>query len=239
MSKKLIRGTILTLSLAFIVLAACIAPAFATTSYDHSNAAGTTVINITGHQPPIQIEVHHTNRGDHGVRDGIELSLRATLGPLAGKWIYVAVMTDSQQGYEWEKVLMKNGAAENNILLVKSWELQVCRIGKTVFVYWTKPLTASITGMSPAGIPWATVFGASSVTLPPGCLLFSGYGAAQTGTGGPVIMPSGITWSYSYTRFDAHAVFLCPSWHYCGPAEDPSEPSSISTEVTLTYTQAD
>ena len=237
MKSKLALGTILALSLAFIVLATCVTPAFATTSYDHSNVAGSTVINLADHQPPIQIDVHHNDRGDHGVGDGIDLSLRATMGPLAGKWIYVAVMTDSLQGYEWAKVLHKKGASENNIMLVKPWEIQVCRIGKTAFAYWTKPLTASITGNSPVGTPWATILGASSVTLPPGCLLFQGYGDAETGTGGPFTMPSGVTWSYSYTSFDAHATFLCPSWHYCGTVGNPSTPSKIRTEATLTYTQ--
>ena len=68
MSKKLILGTVLTLSLAFIVSASCVAPAFALWAY-HDQAPMETeqrLLDRVHHQPPIKIAVNHFDGGDHG-----------------------------------------------------------------------------------------------------------------------------------------------------------------------------
>jgi hypothetical protein len=216
MKRKLALGTILALSVAFIVSAACVAPAFASvTSYAHACASGGTVIDIPGHQPATKISVAHYDGGDKGVADYLEVSTWQFFPPLNKfVWKTVAIVTDSPSTAAFLKDFVFAGlpGAPITFLLVKRCALQVYRIGKTVFAYWTVPIA------SPA------------VTLPPGCLLFRGYGCAQTNHE-VWKLPNGVTLTQDSVGFAAHATFVCLAWKYWGAVGD--EDTTIGTDVDL------
>jgi hypothetical protein len=234
--KRKVLGIALALSVAFIVLATGVAPAFANSflpGKDHTTASGTAVINIkvSGLTVPILINVYHFDKPtSHGVRDTIDINLKPIIGPYVGIWLPVATMIDNPAVVAWQAFFDTGGAAADNQLLVKPWELAVCRISKTVFAYWTKPVTASLTGLVPGGggLHWYDVYGVESVTLPPGCVVFQGYGSAKP-YNGEIKWIMDLTWTG--TSYDAKATLLCPAWHYCGPIGDPSYPTSITTDV--------
>ena len=165
MKKKIILETILALSLALIVSAAYMAPASAqVSSYSHACASGVALIDILGHQPPIAVTAVHYDRGDHGVADYLELSTLQYVPQLGSNmWVTNAIMTDSPSTAAFLRdFVFANLPGSVNILLVKSYQLQVYRMGKTVLACWTVPLTSS------------------QATLACGVLLFKGYGSAQT-----------------------------------------------------------
>jgi hypothetical protein len=226
MKKKLILGTILTLSLAFIVSAACVAPAFAVTTHqEHVNAGGQSVIDVPGHTN-IQVAVSHSNWGDFfaGSADRIQVFVSTGLAPPAPPFKYVAAYEDNPEriAFSWE---VGGGAIQ-----LKRGQLQIFRICKTVFIYWTVPLVLPATTTNPLGPP------TPAVTLPPGCLVLRGYGDAQVSE---IVMPfplSGWTSKYESTVYNAKATFICPGWHYCGPVSEAFTPTRMVTEGTITWT---
>ncbi len=212
MRKKIILGTILPLCLSFIVLAACVAPAFASTPfYDHASGGGAVIIDIADHQPRFKIELDHFDRGDHGVGDCIWVSSWQYVPPLGRSvWKPVAVVTDSPSIEAFNKDVLSAGF----VLLVKHWELQVLRVGKTVLAYWTVPI------VSPA------------LTLPPMCLLLRGYGLAQT-KHSVLTLPKGVTWTMDVTYFAASATLVCPAWKYCGAVGDQDTSMHIGLDMNV------
>jgi len=139
--------------------------------------------------------------------------------PLTGLPVFKTAVAyeDNPERYEWSALL----GSEHPRYLVKSWQIQVFRIGKTSFVYWTIPLVVPATGA-----PNPT----DEVVLPPGLLVLRGYGESESGQTPPPTHPTG--WlqfgtSDWYFRIDtasyytAHATLFCRGWRYCGPvAED-------------------
>jgi len=222
MKNKLIFGTILTLSLAFIVSAACITPAFAqVTYYAHANASGATIIDLPNHQPKTQIVVMHFDRGDHGAGDYLEVSTWQFVPPLGKSvWATVAIVTDSPSiaAFYRDFVFVGLPGVPVAVLLVKQCQLEVFRICKTVSAYWTEPITCP------------------AVILPPGFLLFSGYGSAQTASFVHKL-PNGVTLAVNNNvDYSAHAFFSAPAWKYCGPVGD--ESTTIDTNVDLHISHA-
>ncbi len=218
-TKRTLRlGTVLALSLAFVFSAACFAPAFAQVSYhDHASALGHTFINIANHQPQIQLVVVHFDGGDHGVGDYLEMDTLQSIPGHGNVWVPVAIITDSPSIAAFNKDFLYKGLPNaNNILLVKHCELQVYRIGKTVLAYWTIPVISPV------------------VTLPPGCLLFKGYGCAQTDQ---LVfhMPNGVTLTVDSVALAAHATFVCPVWKYCGNVGDGGTGISIADDWWTTH----
>jgi hypothetical protein len=225
---------VLALFVAAVILGACAVPALAQVTYlEHGNAGGNVVIDISSHQPAIRIRVLHYDWATNirGASDELTISLRVG----SSTWIPVAVMVDSPAQAKWEKELFAGLLTADNLLVVKNWELQVSKVGKIAFAYWTEPLTATITGTGPFG-PWAEVFGVSSVTLPPGALIIIGSGDAtlkQSIT--PV--PSGYTVQTDYKQYAAQATFVCPAWHYYGPIGSASAPTTFIPDITFTATK--
>jgi hypothetical protein len=223
MNKKVL-GIVLTLSLAFIVLATGSVPAFAspTTYINHFNAAvWSSVIEVPG-QPKIGLVCFHFDKGYVGRGDAIVINF--WVGP-PYFWMTVAGYSDSPSDVALEKMVSPSGAA---IYLVKPWQIQVCRLGKIVMAYWTVPLVAPATALTPA------------VTIPPGSLVLKGYGDVFHMTLGP--LPTGVPgWSVTYEgqNYAAHETLFCPGWHYFGPvATEPplgAGTPSISVEGTQTF----
>ena len=225
MRKKLILGTILTLSLVFIVSAACVAPAFAvTTQIEHDKGSGSSIIDVPG-QTQILVLAQHWGKSDFyaGKADRIALYVSTGLAPPAPPFKHVASYEDNPTRIAFSQKVDEGGSIQ--LHLVKRGQIQILRTCKTVIVYWTVPLVALATTTTP------------EVTLPPGCLVLRGYGdvKSRVSVGS---YPSG--WSYrleQQTGYDAKATLFCPSWHYFGPvAEPPNRSPSIYLEGTMTWT---
>jgi hypothetical protein len=219
MTKKKFLGIILTLSLAFIVSSACFMPVLAQVAYnEHASATGATIVNLATHQPAIKIIVAHFDAGDHGPGDYLEMDTLQTIPGVGTVWATVAVMTDSPSIAALNKDFIYAGlpGAPKNIMLVKHCELEVFRIGKIVFAHWTVPL--------------ATL----AVTLPPGCLVFGGYGNTQNSQ---LIfhLPNGVTLTVNSVGYTANAAFACPTWKYYGPVGDQSTTVNIAASWLITH----
>ena len=220
MTKKLFLGVILTLSLAFIVSAACFAPVFAQVAYqEHESAAGATIVNLATHQPAIKIIVAHFDGGDHGVGDYLEMDTLQNIPGVGTVWATVAIMTDSPSIAALNRDVIYAGlpGAPKNVMLVKHCELNVCRMGKIVFAHWTVPLVTSV------------------VTLPPGWLLFGGYGSIQNNQ---LVfhLPNGVTLTVDTVGYAANAAFACPTWKYFGPVGDQSTTVNTAASWLITHT---
>jgi hypothetical protein len=220
MNKRLFLGTILTLFLAVIVSTANVFPVLASvTYYDHANGGGRTIIDIADHQPRFQIYVAHYDGGDNGVGDYLEVDLWQYV-PQLGKfvWKVVAIVTDSPSIAAFNKDFVYAGlpGVPVTVLLVKHCQLQVYRIGRFVFAYWTEPIATP------------------GITLPPGCLLLRGYGDAQT-VHQVFSLPNGVTITVDAETLKAHATLVCPEWKHCGPVGDEGTTMNIGFDQWTTH----
>ena len=221
MNKKgRIFGPVLAGFLAVVVLATCITPVFAVTYTEHASVVGKTgVFNLPGgfYQTsptadpipiPVEITVAHYDEGDHGVRDNIMVYFvrpPSTQYP-SGYRVHVAWYSDTAESSELNAAIMYNPAQSKPfptlIDTLKPWQLQICKIGKTVIAWWTVPLVvpSQIWSGNPVPTP--------PITIPSGCLILRGYGDSQSssvpGTGRYTSV-----WTESY---DACGFLMCPSW---------------------------
>jgi hypothetical protein len=233
MKREFSLGVILTLFLAVLVLAAGVAPAFgSTTNHEYISTRGLIVVNIPDY-PEIQLICQHFDpNSDHGAANALFLFLRTKTGSFAP----TAVLSTTQERVTFQQNLFAGYPMGNNAILVDRCALQIYRIGKTVLAYWTVPIKGTITGNVPnTNIPWSTAIGVSSFEIPPGGMILNGYGTATTSTtSGP--LASGYTIVSHYNKlYDAHATFICPSWHYFGPVSDSVTPTvCTNTELVIT-----
>ncbi len=230
MKKNFATTAIFVLILVVIVSASSIAPALAAEpAVDHSNAVGSAVIDIAG-QPKIRFFVSHFDWGDNGApRDLIRIFI--WMAPL-NMYAPVAYFTDSSKSLEHYQLII--APYPTSLVLVNKWDIQVFRVGKTVFAYWTIPLAVpQETWIGPAGTqPIVT----PAFTIPPGGIIFKGFGDVQTGTG----TSSGLKYSQTtpWTGYYAHATLVCPKWHYCGDVgvSEGAYATMINTEMLVTTT---
>jgi hypothetical protein len=231
--KSLSVGAILALLLAIAISAASIAPSLAlTTNHEYISARGLIVINIPGHPEMELVCQHFDSNSDHGAANTLFLFM---LSP-KGAFVPTAVLSTTQERVTFQQKLFAGYPMGNNAILVDKCDLQIYRIGKTVLAYWTVPIEGAITGNVPGtSIPWATALGASSFEVPPGGMVLNGYGTATTSTATAPLY-SGYTIMSNYNMlYSAHATFICPSWHYIGPAADTPAPTvSTNTELVIT-----
>jgi hypothetical protein len=233
MKRKLFLEVFLALFLAVSVLASGIAPAFSsTTNHEYISTRGLIVINIPDH-PEIELICQHFDpNSDHGAANTLFLFMLTKSGTFAP----TAVLSTTQERVTFQQQLFAGYPMGNNAILVDKCDLQICRIGKTVLAYWTVPIKGTITGNVPhTNIPWSTAIGASSFEIPPGGMILNGYGSATTSTT-TAPLASGYTIVSNFNKlYDAHATFICPSWHYFGPASDTLTPSvCTNTELIIT-----
>jgi hypothetical protein len=127
---------------------------------------------------------------------------------------------DNPERYDWSGLL----GSTHQRFLVKSWQMQVFRIGKTSYVLWTIPLVVPATG-SPNPTP--------EVVLPPGLLVLRGYGDSMSSslppTGFLQFKPS--NWLYridTASHYTAHATLFCLRWRYFGPVGEDYAPMSVA-----------
>jgi hypothetical protein len=228
MRKKLVLGTIMTLSLITLVLAATVNTALAViTKTEHMKAAGTSIIDVPGH-PKILIVAQHMGQSDFykGDADRINLFVVFTT-PTGGTGLrLVSAYEDNPE--RWAFSQQVGGGPPGTRPLVEKGQIQIFRICKVVFVYWKIPLVMPAT--SAAGPLPAT----PEITLPPGLLVFRGYGDAES-SGGVANFPSGWKSTTETTGYDAKATLFCPDWHYWGPAAE-ADSAAILTEGTNIWT---
>jgi hypothetical protein len=222
MRKKLVLGTLITLSLITLVLAATVNTALAvTTKTEHMKAAGTSLIDVPGH-PKILIVAQHMGQSDFYKGDADRINLFVFFTTPSGGTGLRLVSAYEDNPDRWAFSNQVGGGPPGTRPLVEKWQIQIFRICKTVFVYWTIPLVMPATTTTP------------EVTLPPGFLVFRGYGDAES-SGGVVNFPSGWTSTTETTGYDAKATLFCPDWHYWGPAAE-ADSAAILTEGTAIWT---
>lgn len=229
MKRSLNVGVILTLLLAVTVLAAGVAPVFASTTYhEYLSASGAAVIDLPNHQPKMELLCQHfESSSDHGPGNNLFFMLWTKNG-----FAPVGILTTSPERVAFLPVLWAGFPAASNLIFVNPCNLQVLRIDKIVMVCWSVPIKGTITGNVPGTpIPWSTALGVSSFELPPGSLILRGYGDATTSTTVIGPLPSGYTLTTVGTQYNAHGTFICPSWHYFGPVADTP---TLSTHSVLT-----
>jgi len=231
MKKKFVITAILAVVLVVIVSASSLAPALAATIVvDHANAAGSTVIEIAG-QPKIRFLVSHFDWGDNGApRDLIRIFIWMT--PL-NTYAPVAYFTDSSKSVEHYQLVVY--PYPTSVVLVDKWDIQVFRLGKAVFAYWTMPLVVpEEKWIGPSG---TTPMVTPAFTIPTGGLIFQGFGDVQTGTETATGLK--YTQTIPWTGYSAHATLVCPKWHYCGDVgvSEGTYATMINTDrlVTTTY----
>jgi hypothetical protein len=174
----------------------------------------------------------HFERSDFyaGSADRIQLMVSAAPSGVGLPFKFVAAYEDNPARFAFSQEVSKGGLTSIN--LVGKYQIQIVRICKTVLVCWTVPLIMPATQTSPLGP--AT----PAVTLPPGCLVFQGYGDLKSfppsGQNFPI---SGWSATSETTGYDAKATLFCSGWHYWGPvAQAPNPSPSIRTEGTSTWT---
>jgi hypothetical protein len=220
-------GIVLALSLAFIVSAASVAPALAaSTDTEHLATTGVAFVDVSGH-PQIMITFAHFDWGDHG--PGNSIGIWEWFPPL-NRMMIVAWIRNAEGQYNWAKELVSG--MPTLVQQVKGCQLQVYRVGKVATAVWTFAIVVpEEKWVSPAG-----TYVTPAVTVPPGCLLLKGYDDVRTGVESAAY-PSGWSGSTPWTGFSAHATFMCPSWHYCGPV-GLNVDNQVRVDATATLTHA-
>ena len=231
MKKNFVLGTVVAVFLIVLVLASSVAPALAETIIiSHQNAQGKAVIDIAGH-PKMRLSVLHVDWDRSiGARDVIQIWVWHAL---ANRWLPVAYFTDNSQavGYYQKFTVIYPTIIEK----VDKCDIQVGRIGKTVFAYWTIPLVVPEEKWGPTGVIITPEF-----TIPAGGLVFKGYGDVQTVSGEKQSDPIYPYWTQTIdsTGYNAHATLVCPKWHYWGQIGESTGPdaTSIRTDALVTTT---
>jgi hypothetical protein len=219
--KKISSITLSMLCCAFIVSTILLAPASAALTYrDHASASGYATINLPDHLPAITVAVVHYDRGDNGVADYLEVD---TYSPIMNMLVPVAIVTDSKLTATFLRDFVYKGLPVSaNIILVDSCDLQVFRVGAMVLAYWSDP----IVGIAKVTPP---------VTLPPGYLMFIGYGNAKSHSSA-WNLPNGVTLTLNSMALSAHAALVCPTWDYYGSVSD--DDATISYNINQVATHA-
>jgi hypothetical protein len=208
MKKYFVISATLAVLLVFIVSASSLTPALAASSIvDHANAAGSAVIEIAG-QPKIRFLVTHFDWGDSGApRDLIRIFMWVAQFNI---YAPVAYFTDNSQSLDHYKLIIY--PYPTALVLADKWDIQVFRVGKAVFAYWTIPL--AVPEEKWIGPPGTTPIVTPAFTIPAGGIILNGFGAVQTGTE----TASGVKYTQTipWTGYYAHATLICPKWHYFG-----------------------
>jgi hypothetical protein len=214
----------------------CSTPAIPDSDFtEHENAGGVTRILVPG-QREILITADHMDSCVFGSADRILVGVSAASSGVGGPFRPVVAFEDNPRRYAFSVSLGSN----HEHCLVKPWQIQIFRIGKTSFVYWTIPLVAPATEeIIRPGLP--TIPATPEVTLPPGLLILRGYDEPKSGSMVYPPYPSG--WKVSVvttSQYNAHATLFCPRWHYCGPVAEAYigggyQPISV-TNRTYTWT---
>jgi hypothetical protein len=224
MRKKLVLEILSVLSIAVYCLTAFVSLTYAdpVTQTEHLSAGLSVVIDVPGH-PKIAVVAMHMDKSDFygGSADRINLFVATGLAPPKPPSVLASAYEDNPERKAFSDQV--GGGAPGTRPLVNKWQIQIFKIGKTVFMYWTIPLNMPATTLTP------------EVVLPPGALVLQGSGEAQVNSG-TVNFPSGWKMTSQTTSYDAKATFICPSWCFCG---SPSTAAAVvQTDGTSVWAHA-
>jgi len=123
--------------------------------------------------------------------------------PRGHAYVPVALVDDNPNGRIAWLLMLKGTPAEKNIHTLKKDQIQVQVHGNTLFAGWTVPIP---------------LFPGKYV-LPPGCMLFEGYGESRT-AGYTLLFPNGAKCEMEDVSFDAFVTFVHPATKYSAPGTD-------------------
>jgi hypothetical protein len=239
--RKLSVGAVMALFLTVAVSVCCITPAFAVTEYHETASTLVRVYVEAPCQPKIAIFASHfESTSDHGSGDSMSVGFILPM-PGGGQYLIpVGCLADSSERVSLLQEVNVGFPCADNVKKVGRWAMQVCRIGKSVIVYWNSPIGGAITGKHPNGKTWAEIFGIASFELPPGIMILRGYGEAATEN--PFTMPLHASYGWRVTQsgtvYSAKGSIIVPKWHYCGSFADTPTPPRLNTLCDLTYSHA-
>ena len=136
---------------------------------------------------------------------GLENNIRIFLKPerKTAPYQLVAVVVDNPKAVEYRRSVFEGMPASKNIILVDRNKLDVKVYGNTLFAGWTIPIPL---------IP-------TKYVMPPGCILFEGYGKVDSGMFN-FLYPSGRNQEVYYNHLKAFVTFFHPSSKYVGSGID-------------------
>ncbi len=227
------KSTVLILALSFMIIlavssfspaSAAIAPG---TYTDHTDAGGTTALDIPGHVNII-FDGYNIASGDLGTGDVIRILLRVVLPSGATVLVPLAIFTDMPDRISLFQ-MMYAGYPTYIQLVNDPSAIEAVREGKSknIHVVWKVPLVVPTEDWPLGTIP--------GVTIPPGRLIFRGHGDVISGSVPPTIRP---TWSQTATwsGYYGDATFVCPTWHFGGPVgvNEGNDRTLIRTDASIT-----
>ena len=153
--------------------------------------------------PRMLINVNHIEKKSSlGEADVLEVHLWLDT-PKGPCFVSMGGLGDNAQGVLQRRAMFAGTPFEKNHQLVNKDQLEVRVYGNTLFAGWTVPIKLS---------PWKH-------TLPPGCILFEGYGNVKSSSIS-VINPIGVKVDREQNWFDAYVTFMHPASKYSGPGTD-------------------
>lgn len=141
--------------------------------------------------------VYHNQNSSFGIENWLVVNLLQKTETGSGI-TPVAFVQDSKKHVSFRKKIFKGFPVANNINVFKKGELQIQINGKTLFAGWTKEIPL-----------------VEGVSLPPGSLIFEGYGKVKPGMFKNNV-PSGRKQEVYYNSFDAFVTFFQPKSQYVG-----------------------
>jgi sugar-specific transcriptional regulator TrmB len=153
--------------------------------------------------PNFIIQVYHFNkRSSFGVENALQIFIETKIADQVS-YLPAAFITDNPQGFRFRKAMHKSQDTTEVAQLLKKDELKVQSHGDRLFVGWTMPIPL---------LP-------PKYTLPPGCIMFEGYGKIKSYTS-EVIDTLNRRITYEYNTLYAFVTFMHPFSKYYGPGSD-------------------
>jgi HTH-type transcriptional regulator, sugar sensing transcriptional regulator len=165
--------------------------------------------------PRMLVNVNHIEkRSSLGEADVLEIHLWLNT-PQGYSFVPMGGLGDNPKGVLHRKSMFAGTPFEKNYQLVSKDKLQVRVYGNTLFAGWATPIKLD---------PWKHV-------LPPGCIIFEGYGKVKSSSI-TVLNPSGVKIDREQNWFDAFVTFMHPSSKYSGPGTDGLFARDLITTMT-------
>jgi sugar-specific transcriptional regulator TrmB len=153
--------------------------------------------------PNFMIFVSHANRqSSFGAANSLFIYMQAKIADNQS-YFPVAFATDNPKGYRFRKGMLEIHRTTEVAKLLKKDELKVQAQGNRLFAGWTVPIPL----LPPRYI------------LPPGCIMFEGYGKVKS-VSSKIIGPLNRRLEYEENILDAFVTFMNPSLRYYGPGSD-------------------
>ena len=146
--------------------------------------------------------LHNNKQSSFGIENCLCIYLQAEMAD-SMSYFPVAFVTDNLRGYKFREAMQKIHRNTEVARLVEKDELKVQADGNRLFAGWTVPIPL----LPPKYI------------LPPGCIMFEGYGTVRS-VSSEVIGPIGRRVAYEENMLDAFVTFMHPTSEYHGSGSD-------------------